>query len=245
MSKTYSSSPIVEAIFELRYDSQHWDVVIPGRFDAALRGEFPKRQEVKNLNFTFKPGETMPSQEETPMVRFLSADGRNVVQVGPGMAAISRLRPYSSWEPFKAAIGRTVHLLEEQFSDKGTPAGYGLALRYVNSMVVERNTRSIERLVQISPRIPEQFADPLPFYHLQMQRELAEPRGVLLVATGLMPPVKDGMVNLMLDLIVQSGPNPIPPVDTLGWAEAAHREIELAFEMSITEEARNRFDRGA
>jgi len=245
MTRKYTASPIVEAIFELRYDPQYWDVVMPGRFDAALSGEFPKRQEVKAVNFTFKPGEPAPSQEETPVVRFLSADGRDVVQIGPGMAAVSRLRPYGSWEHFKAAIARMVSLLEEQFSDKGTPAGYGLALRYINRIAVKQDRQAIERVIHLSPKIPEQLSDPMPLYHLQMQRLLTEPSGVLLLATGLTPPVKDGLVSLMLDIIVQSGTKQIARAATLGWAELAHNEIERAFEMSITEEVRTQFENGA
>jgi len=243
MSTTkYANPPLVQALFELRYDEKYWDIATPGRFVAKVQSEMPVRQDQKSLRISVSSSQPGFVREEVPQVRLSSTDGKQVVLLGPGSFTVSRLKPYLSWADFRQMIEKNVGVLEGLMSESGIPESYNVVLRYVNRFEAKRPIEDAKSLLTLYPAIPEALTANSPAYLLQMQSKHDTPAGTLLIVSGPGPGVPPGAASLMLDIIFQSLPtSAVPRKDLLDWAEAAHGVIESSFENAVTDEARRRF----
>src|SRR5436190_22414079 len=52
--KRYRRPPVVEALCEVSFAGSQWDDAVAGRFYDAVRGEFPKRQQITVLETEMK-----------------------------------------------------------------------------------------------------------------------------------------------------------------------------------------------
>ena len=174
---------------------------------------------------------------------FKSEDALSVIQFSPGNMALSRLRPYPTWDEFRKQILGCAEKLDGILSkDKGS-VSYGIELRYINAILTDWKGLSIAKYLNVSPKTPGPLTENITGYFLHLEYARNSETGVLVVETGSTPTNDASKVNLMLDLrVVAPLGKQLSLSETGVWIDKAHEEIENAFEQCVTDESRALFD---
>src|SRR5438067_137159 len=134
MPRSYRNPPVIEAVCEFKFlETQPWDWTIPGLIYEKIGPSFPRKRQQTVLEVsvpTHSPSEIMPP---TPIARmqFLREDESTLVQVWPNTLAINQLRPYGSWQAFKATILEQLAIYQKV---SGQQSITRVGLRYINKL---------------------------------------------------------------------------------------------------------------
>jgi uncharacterized protein (TIGR04255 family) len=238
----YTSSPLVEAVAEFRYDlGAPWDLAIPGLMYERLRGEFPVRRPVKEFEATVMAGAQGMQQQyaETERLQILRQDEKALVQVSPTVLAVNRLKPYTGWENFRPLIALALNAFHEVAKPKVLRQ---VGLRYLNHISFHGPVVALKEFLDFYPYV----GDSLPQNNTSMIAGVQIPyeehkHKLLLTLTGPWPINEvDFYVLLDLNYLIQT-PNEQSVRNTLDLLETAHRRIEDVFEGCLTDSLRARF----
>jgi len=141
MRKTLKNKPLVEAIFELRWDLQergrgmkidpHYKLLI-GRFYDKLDDEYPFHEQL--------PTATMPDEIAGYVVQHRFRKEKNkwpLIQIGPGIITVNDTEGYT-WEDFKKRIIQTVSTLFKVYPEsKNNLKVNRLLLRYIDAVAFD------------------------------------------------------------------------------------------------------------
>lgn len=240
MSRKYSAPPIAEAICALVYERRLWDLTLPGRFFEQTPIRLTRREDVEDMHFNFDTTAREMRRIESPRVKLSSPDGKTVVQFRPGVTTVSHLAPYSSWIGFRSDILACAEKLAKLLQqDK---AEFGLELRYINAIPMDRTDPVIHEYLRISPKLPEGQDRDFSSYYMRIEFPKPALSGLLVVETGsgvALPPAK---MNLMLDLrLATLRDKMMPSASVESWLDSAHDAIEQMFESCVTDSSRQQF----
>lgn len=237
MRRRYSNPPVIEAICEFRLiASQPWDLTIPGLLFKEIQSDFPivEQSTTVSVNFGVSGNETTTQQQ--PSVRFLSADRTEVIQVAPNLLSIHQLKPYRSWESYRARIIRVLTAYTEIAHIDGLSR---IALRYMDSIELPSTITDLEDyfliLPQVPKTIPQVFQSFLSQVLILVGNDHQNPESRLRLAFGTVAPEKPDTFAFLLDLETFSEGEKAPDVNNvLGWLDAAHDRVEDAFDAAFT-----------
>lgn len=108
-----TEEPIVEAVWELRFESDNESVadVLPGLVYQTLRSEYPRIVRLPTADIPRAVIDHDPSLRYVPMIRMES--DRSAVLLGEHVVALSVRRPYPGWATFSAGILRLIDVLRD------------------------------------------------------------------------------------------------------------------------------------
>jgi uncharacterized protein (TIGR04255 family) len=231
---TLKKPPLLEAIFELRWELQGdpqsgrmRDPAYPmmyGRLYERLKEEFPLIEDLPSVQ---------AHPEAAPyVVRHRMRKDRSsypLVQVGPGILTVNDAKGYG-WANFKPLISRLIDAIFDLYPKEGTPINFVKAeLRYVNG-------------VQPDPGNPINFLAQKLHLHVDSPIEgapvgvginlaypLNKPTGHLLLSANLGG--MDGQPAFIVQTVVQSGGETVPQevLGFEGWLKSAHDSARDAF----------------
>lgn len=119
MGRRCKNPPVVEALCEFQFASdQRWDMTIPGLMYERLKGGFPDKQEEISISFQLRPTEKgverkIEIEPIPPKIQFFKKDKTALVQIAPDLLVVNCLKPYPSWERFKALIAKNLEIYRE------------------------------------------------------------------------------------------------------------------------------------
>jgi uncharacterized protein (TIGR04255 family) len=239
MGRKYKEPPIVEAVCEFRFQPEHpWDITIPGLVFEKIQKDFPNRETRKEFAIGISPtAEGVQQQVITAdRIRFLSQDGKEMVQVGPDLLAVNRLRPYISWEAFKPVIEKGF----KAYTDSAKPKGIQrIGLRYINRIEIPGERIRLEDYFEFYPYIGDKLPQEVGPFITGIQigyEQLRDMLKVLLVSVITSDPQKIG-VSLDLDYFLIK-PCAVSLTEVFNWMEVAHNNLESVFEACIKEKLR-------
>lgn len=135
--KKLKNKPLVEAIFELRWELQepttgvrvdpHYKILIGTIYDK-IKNEYPFHEQL--------PTATMPDEIAGYIVqhRFRKEkDGWPLIQIGPGIVTLNDTSRYT-WEDFENRISSTISTLFDTYPDSKNLNIKELALRYIDAI---------------------------------------------------------------------------------------------------------------
>jgi uncharacterized protein (TIGR04255 family) len=94
--------PIIDANFEIRFQSSIYSSAVFGIIYNSLKFDFPKIEKLPILQIPEELRETDPSLKHKP---YYSAEGGDyIIQIGPGVFCVSPKTPYPSWSSFSSKI---------------------------------------------------------------------------------------------------------------------------------------------
>ena len=139
--KVLKNKPLVEAIFELRWDLQepapgmridpHYKLLI-GRIYDRVKDEYPFHEQL--------PTATMPDEIAGYVVqhRFRKSEEKwPLIQIGPGIITLNDTEGYV-WEDFEKRIVHLINALFEAYPDaKNNLKVNGLLLRYIDAIAFD------------------------------------------------------------------------------------------------------------
>ena len=144
--KVLKNKPLVEAIFELRWNLKevgegikvdpHYKILV-GSLYSKLKDEYPYHEPL--------PAASLPDDMAGYVVQHRFRKGENdwpLVQIGPGILTVNDTAGYI-WEDFEAKIMSAVSSLFESYPDSAQLTINNLLLRYIDAVTFDYQTNSI------------------------------------------------------------------------------------------------------
>ena len=249
--RKYQKPPIIEALCEFNFEpGQLWDGTLPGLLYNEVKEDFPKRQPETIVQLGIQiMGQNPPGSAAVPApsiaapqaftrLRFLSEDERAMVQIGPDLLAINRLRPYSSWNDFKPLVLRVLTKYQKVARPKGIRR---IGVRYINRIEIPLSEVKVDDYLVAFPNLPDALPQRINVW-VQRSEIPFDSEGTLIIQTGSVREAGLSGIAFLLDLdFVISGESFALEVadDKI---EMAHEKVELAFEECITDKSRKLFE---
>jgi len=240
----YQHPPLVEAVFEVFATPTQWPEAAEQAIEEALRRDYAgKREVLKPLGLRFQMGPGLALQgattEEPERIRLWTPDGDRMVQFARNMCALNVLPPYRHYGDYVPELERLTGL----YLDKARPsAAVVLGQRYINKVRLPRGGTP-ESFFEIYPALPPHVRSRHPPLSMQVEIETLEAGGnvvLTLTAKGL----EEDHPVYVLDIYARTEEAAPPTWDRIRqWHEAAHGAVISAFELAITDRARELFGR--
>jgi uncharacterized protein (TIGR04255 family) len=235
MAGQYAKSPILEVVCEFRFlKSDKWDITIPGLLYEKLKDFFPKKQPVllHEIEVIRGPEGLKQQLAASERVRFLSEDEKSLVQVGPHLLTINKLRPYTSWDDFRFLIQSALNAYREIADVKGFER---IGLRYINRIEFEDGPVRLENYFEFRPHLGEKLPHDFESFIMGVIFDYEGGRDKCRVqfTKEMTPPPA---CNYILDIdYFLAQPNLISPDQAMEWVDQAHNHIKEIFEGCITD----------
>lgn len=245
MGTKYRNSPIVEAVFEVKFsETPGWDFTIPGVMYSRLSTDFPIKEQRVTQEFTISQDDPSRIKQEvrtSQNMAFLSSDRQRLIQVGEKNSSVHHIKPYKGWEDyFRYDIHSGFSVLNELLPSSKISR---LGLRYINHIHAPENELEVTKYLNFYPEF-------ISSHGLQTENFIAgnifripdtEDRCRLQLSNGISPSDKANLFILDLDYYILSS-QVSDPQTIFAWADNAHEQIERLFEMSITNASRDLFN---
>ena len=241
----YRKPPLVEAVFEVFAVPTRWSDEAQQAIESAFRDVYSgKREEMQpvGLHFQIGPGlalQGLKTEQQPGRVRLWTPDGDRMLQFAPNMCALNILPPYSHYVEYQPELER----LTRMYLDLAQPEATALlGQRYINKVVLPEDGTP-ERFFGVYPAVPEDIRKRNPPFSMQVEVGTLGVGGnvvVTLTAKG----IEDGLPVYVLDVCARSqAPGPATWDSIHRWQDEAHKAVMAAFEMAITDLARDLFGR--
>jgi len=234
--KILKNKPLVEAIFELRWELQepapgmktdpHYKIIV-GRIYDKVSNEYPFHEQL--------PTASMPDEIAGYVVQHRFRKGKDkwpLIQIGPGIVTVNDTEGYL-WEDFEKRIIQSVNTLFEAYPDpKNNLKFNSVVLRYIDAIAFDFEKENIFNFLK------EQMKTSINFYPKLFESTgvKEQPLGFDL-RTSFVSTKPKGAVNLRFvrgktkeldaliwETIVQSTPEDVPKVqdEIVDWIKEAH-----------------------
>ena len=164
------------------------------------------------------------------------------MQVGLDIVVVNQLAPYPHFEAWKPTIATAARDYAELAQPRGVRR---VALRYINVVQFADLRVELEQFFTVAPRIPPAWDDEHGAFLIRIEK-LVEPRLRLLMTFGSASPVPPNRSAALLDIYAifepESPINPLNAEDLASALDRGHNSIEGAFESSITDSLRVKFE---
>lgn len=217
-------APLIEAVFELRADTEASITVLPGKMAVALEADYPEVKETEAARF-LAIAPLPPEAGFAATHHFRASDGKGLVQLGPMGLTVNAL-VYTGFDSFRAAISR---VLETYYTHASVAAVRRLGLRYVNRLPSTEGPLLSGLTASLTwPQIEEATIKSVAVRGIF---RYTQPSGQLAIAIAgpaqFSPPHQAGR---LLDLDFSSEPAAAMTVrDILSWVDSAHERVYQAF----------------
>ncbi len=241
----YRKPPLVEAVFEVFAVPTKWSEETPEIIETAFREVYSGKREVLKpvgLHFQMGPGlalQGLKTEQEPDRVRLWTPDGDRMVQFAPNMCALNILPEYLHYEEHRPELER----LTKKYLELAEPTATAqLGQRYINRVRLPVGGRP-DNFFKVYPAVPEEIGGRNPPFSMQVEiQTLGVGGNVVLTLTA--KGVEDGHPVYVLDVYARSqAPGPASWDYIREWQDEAHEAVKAAFEMAITEAARDLFGR--
>jgi len=241
-SVKYEDPPIEEAVCEFRFsEDTPWDLTVPGLLFEQIRETFPNRERRVLQQVRFAQGDSSTTQnlEITELVVLLSADRKTLVQIGPHLLSVNRLRPYQGWGEYRPGIQLAYDAVLRVVE---VTALKRIGLRYVNRVRVPEAETELSRYFEFRPFIRDQLPQSAHSFMVGCEFPYRDGADMCRVQLATAAPPGPGLSGYVLDLdYYLAQPVGVKPCDAMQWVEAAHVEVRNVFEGCITDELRALF----
>lgn len=149
-------APITEALIDIRVKlSPDMDMRQIDSIYESIKNEYPKKQEqrISQVHVEQKPGEDIvKSSTKINGYRYISSDGKRIVQGRLDGFTFSRLHPYITWEDLRSEAYRLWLLYGKVTSPYLMTR---VALRYINNLNIPMPIRDFSEFLTAPPPVPE------------------------------------------------------------------------------------------
>lgn len=138
-----NKDPILEAIFELRFDSNVDQIaeLLPGILFTSLKDKFPKIEPLPTARIPVEIRKTDPNLLFKPTSRLLGK--LYSIAIGEKVVSLNCQRPYQGWDDFKGEITILLDLLKKT---NMVDLIRRFSVKYINIISVNEGTFGLEKL---------------------------------------------------------------------------------------------------
>lgn len=236
----YKNPPVREVNCEIRFDRlKNWDATIPGLMFEKLKSDFPKKEQVQNIEAEIGPGPDGFRHNLRLLESLLiKTENENAsVNISPYRLLITHFNPYTSWEHFLQFIDRVFSVYCEINNPEHIER---INLRYNNEIMLPNKTLELKEFFNFYP---------------YLGGNLSQKHFDSFIA-GIQIPFDEGKNNLKLQL-ANIGNTLVLDLDyfvtdtkyilienIFSWLDIAHQRIIEVFEGTITNQLRKYFGEG-
>jgi len=244
--RKYKNPPIEEALVEFRFvPSQEWDLTIPGKLHQhpAIKDNYPgKPRQQKVVEAAFQTGiEQPPSfavREGIGRIQLLNDDGKRLLSLGPDVLSVNILRPYDNWENFRPRVEAALTAYRDVANPKAVSR---VGVRYINKVTLPKVEIDLGTYFCYRPPTASGLPDRMAGFMSRVEYVYYD--GVKLILTQASIEAPTGSSAFLLDLdTIWEGPEPLSLDAVMATVDVLHEREGVAFEATITDEARKVFD---
>lgn len=245
MPKKYNNSPIIEALCEFQFDEDvSWDLTLIGLIYDKLKDYFPKKQQLQldlALATVIQANQQIGSVPMIPLVRFTDNDEKKLVQIGQNLLTVNHLKPYESWEEFSPFIEKGI----EAYYEIARPKGFRhIGVKYINRIEVPRANINLEKILRVRPLIPFDLPQDIETFLIGINLPYEKEKDTLRIQVGTVNPDAPDMIVVVLEIsYIFAKPDEITLKDVAKALETAHKHVENAFEICLTDELKQTFEK--
>lgn len=239
----YNHPPITEAILDLRVGASGsapqnaWNLI-----QQQVADEYPDFMPVLAQQLQIQPGPAIQFSvsQASPGAVFQSRDRTKAFQVGEAGFTANRLRPYDSWQAFKAEAQRQWKV----FSDVYKPLKIERAsLRYINQIAIPVPVDDLQKYLNTVPQVSGSFSHVLSGFFMQLQMKQSDLDAMLVVNETLAPQTDPTTLPIVLDIDIASEQSwSVEGEEVWDFLDKLRDRKNEVFEASITVDARKLFE---
>jgi uncharacterized protein (TIGR04255 family) len=241
-TKIYKNPPLVEAVFEIFFESKKWNPTIPGLFYSKVQNQYPIIiSKGNNLGFEFEGSAMMIGNGVFELTQFRNKnEGDKILQLSRNFLSVNQLPPYDGWEKYRERIKFAVGALYDSIEiEKIVKIG----LRVINKIdILEHSMTQFEKYFNIKPFIPDGIIRPISSIQMELEFPIKEKNDFLSISVSTKK--KEPNYNApVLFQIYRAQISDIPTVDYyFDWVETAHNSVKEVFDRCITNDCKLKFD---
>jgi len=242
VGKKYKNPPVVEALCEIYFRESKWDGTLPGLFFERVREKYPKKRELEQIGVQVsisREAQATQVQREGRRIQFIKEDGSRLIQIENNLLVINQLGPYPRFEDWKTVVDQML----KYYSEVAQPAGVRqMGMRYINRIIIPAAKFKMEDYFNLYPEVPESLGAIHGKFMMRLEIPPKYKGHRLMVTFGTAPPESPETSAEMLDIYdIFALSQPFSIEETDKYIIEAHENIEVAFENSITNKARELF----
>ncbi|MDX1251745.1 MAG: TIGR04255 family protein [Gammaproteobacteria bacterium] len=242
--RRYKKPPVIEALCEVYFVNSAWDDAIPGQFYDRMKDRFPakRQQEIHEAEFNFGlTGEAAAGVRRlAPRLQMMTEQGDRMIQLARDLLVVNQLRPYPHFEEWEPIVYQALNTYSELAQPNGITR---LGIRYINQVAIPESRILMEDYFTLYPRLPETLGDAHGPFMIRLEIPSQMANHTVLVTFATTPPEKVGESAFLLDVYDIFAPSePFSLQDITSHLQDGHKNIENAFESSITEKLRTLFE---
>jgi uncharacterized protein (TIGR04255 family) len=240
--KHYDNAPITEAIIDLRVEvSSKINVADLKRVQASEENTYPTIAPMHETLNQFALGPEAHATSTTQQIGFLlrSADEKQILQARMNGFTLSRLAPYQTWEKFRTEARRLWNIYRAVAEPS---AVVRIAVRNINRLDIPLPVNDFSEYLRTFPEVSRDLPQGLSTYFMHLAMPLEEIKGQAMIIETIIPPVRPGIVSLVLDIDV-SRTESLPADESGIWdlLEQIRNVKDNVFEGCITPKSRKLF----
>jgi uncharacterized protein (TIGR04255 family) len=236
-TKKYLNPPLVEAVFELFFESSNWSPAIPGIFFSKVQKKYPViSQSPGGFGVSFGQKGLRIGPGNNDLTQFKSHDGTSVIQLSNNLLTVNKLPEYSGWDSYKLMILEALDVFKEVLDVTKVNR---IGLKSINKIEVHKHSyESFKEFFTVYPALPEGSNT----NSIQLNYETPiNPDNILAISLATLKKEKGYEAPTLFQLYFTKIKNAkLQEVDD--WIEIAHENLYNAFDASLTEKCKNSFD---
>ena len=233
----YERAPIIQALIDVQVGGgPPLDLALLAALPPEIGANFAVPAPIYVSNATIPLSSTGSPAFETFHVGHAFSGRENhkyALQARRDGLTVSRLAPYETWEKMRDEFLRVWDWYEGVVRPTNI---LRLGIRYTNRFDLPLPCGDFREFLLTTPEIGRSLPSALSGFAMQLQIPQAEIPGLIIVNEALVPPAREGVSSVILDIdVIQTADIPYNYVSRL---EVLHEQENRFFEGSITEKAR-------
>lgn len=232
--EVFPNAPVEEAIITVRVSRLDLSSGME-RLQDALHGLYP----VVDTRDKDEATSGTVSAATPRLIRFLSTDRQQAVQVSPQAFSFHRLRPYTRWEVF----ANDARIAWEAFATVFAPSIQDVQLRYLNLIQLPAEFEDWGDYLMIHPNLPAAVDTGLASYFISLSlSDGSVPATAIVVTQATADEVEEGLIEVVFDIDTRSAlPGPEDAAQLWAILEGLREYKNRLFFEGLTERAKELF----
>lgn len=205
---SYTKIPITEALIDLRIKTPvSGGLTSLDDFGHQIQVEYTKLDDIVHVENQINFGQGVASASANQTVvgyRFLSPDGKQIVQARLDGFSLSRLAPYQTWEALQSEARRLWDIYQTATDSEVVSR---VAVRYINRLDLPLPFNDFKEYLLTLPEISPKISQGLSDYFMQLQIPQEDIEATLVLTEAIIPPSRNDMLSLLLDIDLSSNVN--------------------------------------
>ncbi|MEQ8238390.1 MAG: TIGR04255 family protein [Cyclobacteriaceae bacterium] len=238
-TKKYKKPPLIEAVFELFFQSNNWSPATPGILYSRISKQYPIiTQSGGGFGISLGNQGVQIGGGNNNLTQFKSTDNSSIIQLSNNLLTVNQLPKYDGWESYRKMI---VDAISHLFDILEITTIVRVGLRTINKIDIKaHNYENFRNHFNVYPTLPESTDNNLNSIQISYETPFRENQ-VLAVNLGTLRKEPNYEAPVLFQLYFTKLTS-IDRSSTEKWLDKAHDELHGAFDSILTSDSKKTFD---